>query len=223
MGGSFCRTGPEAGRLLVGREATCKCEWAGTTADVKVLLESGEIILRGGIRKRLSLSEVKQVKVAADRLCFTAGRDPVQLFLGSDAAERWAAAISIPPPSLARKLGIATNTIVRTIGSIDDRALQSALDEAERISAKDSGLIVAYVDTPASLHEALRIAMPQLLKNVPIWIVHAKGSGHPLDETAIRSLLRDNGMMDTKVASVSDKLSALRFCLKKLDKRPQKV
>jgi hypothetical protein len=190
---------------------------------VKVLLESGEIVFRGAIRKRLSLSEVRNVKVVADRLCFTAGREPVQLFLGSDAAGKWAKAISKPAPSLARKLGITNSTIVRTIGSIEDRALQSALDEAGRISAKDAGLIVAYVDTHESLHATLQVAKPQLLKDVPIWIVYAKGPGHPLDEAAIRSLLRDKKMMDTKVASVSAKLTALRFCLQKLDKRPQKV
>jgi hypothetical protein len=161
----------------MGREAICTCDWAGTTAEVKVLLESNEIVLRGGIRKRLPLSEVKKVKVVSDRLCFTAGREPVQLFLGSGAAERWAAAIASPPPSLASKLGITSSTIVRTIGSIPDDALQSALDEAGRISAKDASLIVAYVDTPESLHAAMRAAKPQLLKDVPIWIVYAKGPG----------------------------------------------
>jgi len=207
----------------VGREAKCTCDWAGTTTEVRVLLESGEIVLRGGIRKRLPLSEVKKVRVLSDRLFFTAGREPVQLFLGSGAAERWATAIATPAPSLARKLGITNKMIVRSIGSVQDDALKSALDEALWISAKDAGLIVAYVDTPESLHAALRAAKPQLLKDVPIWIVFAKGPGHPLNEATIRSLLRDHGMMDTKVASVSAKLTALRFCLHKLDKRPQKV
>jgi hypothetical protein len=42
-------------------------------------------------------------------------------------------------------------------------------------------------------------------------MVYAKGPGHDLSETAVRSLLRDNGMIDTKVASVSAKFTALRF------------
>jgi hypothetical protein len=50
---------------------------------------------------------------------------------------------------------------------------------------------------------------------VPIWMVYAKGPGHPLNESAIRSYLRTNGMMDTKVASVSSELTALRFTIRK--------
>ena len=59
--------------------------------------------------------------------------------------------------------------------------------------------------------EFLREAKAQLVKGVPIWMVYAKGPGHAISETAIRSLLRENLMIDTKVASVSAKYTALRF------------
>jgi len=199
----------------MGREAICKCDWAGTVAEVKALLESGEIVLRGGIRKRVPLNEVQGVKVLRDRLCFSAGQEQVQLFLGSTAAGKWAAAILAPPASLARKLGITNKTVVRRIGGIDDGNLKSALAEAGRVSARDADLIVAYVDTPESLHRALKEAKAQLSQAVPIWMVYAKGPGQALSESAIRSLLRANGLMDTKVASVSAKLTALRFCQRK--------
>ena len=87
----------------MGRETICKCDWAGVTADVKVLLEPGEMILRGDIRRRVLLKELQQVKVQSDRLCFTVGREPVQLFLGSTAAVSWAKAIATPLPGLSRK------------------------------------------------------------------------------------------------------------------------
>ena len=205
----------------MGREATCMCKWAGTTAEVKVLLEPGELILRGGLRKRVPLNEVKKISVVSDRLCFTAGGERVQLLLGQDTAGKWAKAIAAPPASLASKLGITSETIVRTMGSIEHDALKSALHEAGRISAKDAGLIVSCVDTPESLDATLRAVMPQLLKNVPIWIVYGKGREHPVGEAAIRSLPRDRGMIDTKVASVSAKLTALRFSLRKPDKQPE--
>jgi hypothetical protein len=63
----------------------------------------------------------------------------------------------------------------------------------------------------------LRETKAQLLKSVPIWMVYAKGPGHAINETAIRSLLRENGMIDTKVASVSAKYTALRFVYRKRD------
>jgi hypothetical protein len=201
----------------MGREAICTCDWAGTVAEVKALLETSELILRGDIRKRVPFSEIKQVKAQPDCLRFTVGGENVQLCLGSTAAGKWAAAITSPPPSLSRKLGITNKTVVRTIGETQDENLKAALQEAARISAKDPDLIVACVDTPESLQAIFKLASKQLLKSVPIWMVYAKGPGHPLNESAIRSFLRDNGMMDTKVASVSSELTALRFSVRKSD------
>jgi len=199
----------------MGREATCKCNWAGTTAEVKAQLESTEMILRGAIRKRVPFNEIKNVKVESDRLRFTVAGETVELYLGSKAAASWATVLTSPPPSLARKLGITSTTIVRTIGDMADRALNSALAEAAESSAKNASLIVAYVDSPDSLHQALNQTRAQLEKAVPIWIVYAKGKGHAIDESAIRSLLRANAMMDTKIASVSATLTAIRFNLQK--------
>jgi hypothetical protein len=199
----------------MGREAVCTCDWAGTVAEVKALLETSELILRGDIRRRVTFAEIKNVKVQADCLCFTVGREAVQLVLGAAVAAKWAVILATPPASLARKLGITDKTVVRTIGEIDDEGLKSALAEAGRISAEDANLIVACVDTPASLHAALKQAGAALAKGVPIWMVYAKGPGHPLNEAAIRDFLRGNGLMDTKVASVSAKFTALRFNLRK--------
>jgi hypothetical protein len=122
-----------------------------------------------------------------------------------------------PPVSLARKLGITNRTVVRTIGDARDESLKAALAEAARISDKDADLILACVDTPESLRATLQQAAKQLMNAVPIWMVYAKGPGHPLNESMIRSALRASGMMDTKVASVSSELTALRFNLRKSD------
>jgi hypothetical protein len=201
----------------MGREAVCTCDWAGTVAEVKALLETNELILRGDIRKRVPFSEIKEVRVQSDCLRFIVGGERVELSLGSSVSAKWAAAITGPPPSLSRKLGITNGTVVRTIGNMQDENLKSALAEAARLSARGADLNVACVDTPESLKAALKQARKQLLDSVPIWMVYAKGPGHALNETAIRSLLRDNGLMDTKVASVSSELTALRFSLRKLD------
>jgi hypothetical protein len=195
----------------MGREAICKCDWAGTTVTVKVLLESTELVVRGEIHKRVPISGLLNVEVQSGWLRFNTSGDQVQIFLGAPAAERWAAAIKTPPPSLARKLGITDRSVVRTIGSINDKTLNAALAEAAQVSAKRPDMIVAYVDTPESLNAALRAVKSQMLKSIPVWFAYPKGPGHPLNESTIRSLLRNNGMVDTKVASVSSQLTALRF------------
>jgi hypothetical protein len=46
---------------------------------------------------------------------------------------------------------------------------------------------------------------------VPMWVVYTKGPRAPLGETAVRALLRERGLMDLKVASVSPALTALKF------------
>ncbi len=195
----------------MGREAVCTCDWAGTVAEVRALLEAGELILRGEIRRRVPFGEIKDVRVRSDSLFFKTGGDAVELVLGASAAEKWAAAITSPPPPLARKLGITEKTVVRTIGGVEDEDLKAAVAEAARVSPKGADLIVACVDTPESVLDALKQARAALAKGVPIWMVYAKGPGHALNETAIRSFLRGEGLMDTKAASVSSALTALRF------------
>jgi hypothetical protein len=201
-------------RTPMGREAICDCTFDGTTTKVKALLESEELILRGDIRLRAPLHALHHVRVESESLCFNLDEGPVRLDLGAAAAKSWAKKIKSPPPSLADKLGITGKT-VRTIGPTSDRALDSALSSAARISTRNPDLILAYVDTLESLAVTLREAKAQLARSIPIWLVYRKGPGHSLNESAIRTCLRANGLMDTKVASVSAELTALRFNLPK--------
>lgn len=198
----------------MGREATCDCTFDGTTARVKALLETDEIILRGPIRLTAPLKALKSIRVESESLCFSLDKHPIQLHLGAKAAESWAKKLKTPPPTLADKLGITGKTI-RTIGPIDDRALLSALSAATLVSAVDPEVILAQVDSPESLATTLRTAKPQLDHSIPIWLVYRKGPGHAINEKLIRSTLRSLGYMDTKVASVSEHLTALRFNLPK--------
>jgi hypothetical protein len=195
----------------MGREANCECTFEGSTVKVKALLESAELILRGDIRMRIPFNALRNVRVQSENLCFNIDKHPMQLHLGAKAAESWAKKIKSPLPTLAHKLGISDKTVVRTIGTIADRALVSALDSAAFIREERPDLIISCVDTPETLAATLRTAKTQLAQSVPIWLVYRKGPGHPLNESAIRTCLRAQGLMDTKVASVSTELTALRF------------
>jgi hypothetical protein len=206
---------PEASEVTpMGREATCDCTFSGTTAKVKALLETNEIILRGPIRMTAPLNALKNIRVESESLCFNLDKHPIQLHLGAKAAESWAKKLKTPPPTLADKLGIA-GKIVRTIGPIEDKALFSALSSTAQIRAENPDLILSCVDTPEALACTLREAKKQLARSIPIWLVYRKGPGHPINESGIRTTLRAHGYMDTKVASVSEHLTALRFNLPK--------
>lgn len=197
----------------MGREATCECTVAGVTAKVKALLETEEIILRGNIRMRAPLRALQNVRVESESLHFNLDKDPIQLRLGAVAAKSWARKIASPPSTLAGKLGI-TGKIVRTIGPAE-KPIYSALESAAQVRGENPDIIIACIDTPESLASTLREAKKQLARSIPIWLVYRKGPGHPINEAIIRTTLRAQGLMDTKVASVSEFLTALRFNLPK--------
>ena len=90
----------------MGREAIVHAEVGAQADEARALLESGEIILRGAIRRRFPRSALEQVRVENQALCFTCAGETVSLHLGADIAEAWDLAISTPPPNLRAKLGL---------------------------------------------------------------------------------------------------------------------
>ena len=195
----------------MGRECECECECSGTRARVKALIEPPELILRGELRRRIPISTLKQVRAAGETLRFMSGSETFSLALGSATAQKWVKALTSPPPTLAKKLGITGDMVVRTIGAINDNALRDALASAKAVGDRDAGLILARVNTPAELGAALRSAARQLAARVPIWFIYPKGRGQALSENEVRSTALAAGIVDTKVCAVSPTLTGLRF------------
>jgi hypothetical protein len=194
----------------MGREATCHCKWGLESAECKVLLEVSEFIVRGAIRRRVPIASLTEISVDEDQLRFRAGEDLVSLNLGADQARRWAKAMTSSPPSLATKLGISSATRIAILGDSESIELLGAVSEAQRVDDGVASLVLAFVKTVADLNYALDRYRAQSV-TAPMWIVYAKGPGKPVTETEIRSLMRHEGFMDTKVAAISATLTALRF------------
>jgi hypothetical protein len=203
----------------LGREALCVCTWNGKKHQVKVLLEPPELIVRGEIARRIPFAKIEKIKAEDNDLLLSFEGDSVRLQLGSVVAAKWAEAMLKPPPTLAKKLGISADVTVQTIGPVDDPAFKAALKEAKSISQSKGDLILARVDTPADLAAALHKAARQLAAGIPIWFIYRKGPGHPLNENLVRTTALATGIVDTKIASVSAELSALRF-IKRRNERP---
>lgn len=195
----------------MGREATCSARWGARAGEVKALLESTEIVVRGAFRAAAPLAELRDVRADGDTLRFSVRGEEVALMLGA-AAPRWAAKIVAPPPSLAAKLGIGVTTRLFVTGRIDDPELAAALGTARRTRAAGSAdVIVARVDDPDALARIVTTHRAHLERGVPLWVVYTKGKGAPLGEGAVRAMLRERGLMDLKVAAVSPALTALKF------------
>ena len=195
----------------MGREAKCRCTWGAETAECKVLLEGQELVLRLGIKRRVPLTALADVSVQADNLVFHVGSDHVELNLGAEAAERWARAIATPRPTLASRLGLSKTTRLRVLGHFGDGALseelQAAIAEGQVPVKGPADLILICVHTPAELESNLA----SLKCSAPLWILYPKGAGSGISEAEVRERLRSYGYTDTKVTSVSAKLTALRF------------
>jgi hypothetical protein len=194
----------------MGREANCQCRWAGEAASCKVLLETHELIVRGPIRRRALISSLTHVSVEGGQLLFRVEGQDVVLSLGSGLAQRWAKAIATPPPSLATKLGISSASRLLVMGELEARELKTAIAEAVTAEGKEVTLILAIVKTMKDLNYMLN-SYSAYPSNPPIWIIYAKGPNKVLTESEIRNTLRHEGFIDTKVASVSSTLTALRF------------
>jgi hypothetical protein len=197
----------------MGREATCQIEWAGESGPAKVLLESQDLIVRGAgklSRRSVPFAALAAIEVRGERLCFRAGADEVSLALGAAQAQSWAKKLTTPAPTLAAKLGIGVATHLAQIGNFDDGELAEAIAEADSTDSRHPDLMLALVKTAADLNYALDVYVGYM-SHPPIWIVYPKGAGKPINESEIRNMLRRAGFMDTKVASVSASLTALRF------------
>jgi hypothetical protein len=195
----------------MGREATCICERAGTAVQANALLESRELLVRTGLSRRIPFSEMKHVAAMGDRLTFEFKNESWSLILGSDTAEKWAAIILAPPPSLAKRMGITAEITVEVIGEVDDNALQDALARAKANVKRNGELILARVDTPEALTRVLKNKADALANRTPMWVVYRKGRGQALGESDVRALCLAAGLVDSKVTAVSPVLTALRF------------
>jgi hypothetical protein len=194
----------------MGREATCHCKWGAEAGDCKVLLEGSELILRRGIRRRVPVSAMTGVAVRGNELVFKVAQDQVELGLGPEVAQRWAKAIASPLPDLASKLGISPNTRLSIVGNVQSEELKAAVAQGIAASGKeiDLTLICVYSQSETGL-------LQHLTGSGPLWVVYPKGANSPVKESAVREFLRSRGFIDTKVASVSAKLTAIRFVKRK--------
>lgn len=186
------------------------CRWGGAHAEVKALLETHELILRGDLKKKVPIAELTNVRAAGDELTFKVGREAVRLNLGEKDAASWATKIKAPPRSLKDKLGLTEGAKAFVVGAVKDAALKEALKGAATKTAAKAAMAVAVVENAEDLAQAIRLCP----KDMPIWIVHRKGKTARFGETPVRAAMRAKGFTDTKLSAVSEAFSAARYSRK---------
>jgi len=193
----------------MGREAITRAEVGDATGDVRALLESTELILRGDIRRRFQRDRLADVCVDGEVLHITFEDETVALHLGAGVAETWAKAIATPPPSLRAKLGLAKGARAYRVGRFEDAALDEAMAGTLVDTMADADMMIACLADPGDLDTALAVHAGN--PTIPVWAVYPKGAGVAFGDGAIRSLLRAQGFRDSKSCSVSARLTATRY------------
>ena len=193
----------------MGREATVYAEVGSEAGEVRALLESTELILRGEIRRRFPKAAMEAVLVEGDVLRFQVAGEAVALHLGAKVAQSWATAIAKPPPDLRAKLGLGTGARALLMGEIADEALAEATHGLLVTDGAAAQMMIAIIDDPEDLTEAQRIHAG--FPAVPLWAVYPKGRGGAFGDNTIRTALREAGFRDTKSCAVSDRLTATRY------------
>jgi hypothetical protein len=193
----------------MGREAIVHAICGNEAGQVKALLESHELILRGDIRRRFLKEAIENLAVHGDALTFVCAGEQVQIDLGANGAASWFEAIQKPLPSLAAKLGLDKGARARLIGVCDDPALSVAISDALVTADQMPDMIVAVIDTEKDLDQAL--SAQARFPNIALWAVYRKGKAAAFGDAAIRAKLRNCGFRDTKSCAVSNQFTATRY------------
>jgi hypothetical protein len=214
----------------MGQEARCLARIGERVAEVKALLESDVLILRGEHRARLAFSALDGVEAEDGRLTLFQNGEAIVLELGPS-ADRWAAKIRNPPP-LLDKLGVKGGQQIVAIGLTDANLLAqlravatlttlpplaSGPPAAEAVGS-ECDLVFVQVETLDDL-AALPALRPTIVQNGAVWVLHPKGRAD-LKDVHVMAAGKAAGLVDNKVARVSDTLSALRFVIPKAARRP---
>ncbi len=186
----------------MGAEATCR-----VTGELKVLLETDEIIVRG----RVPFSAITHIASKSGQLVVRTAQGEITLDLGPT-ADQWAEKIK-SPKSLIDKLGVANDAVVSVLG-VDDAEFLDAL--AARTSAitrgrvnAESAMIFLGVEREKDVSKIATVAA-KLPAKAALWVIHPKGkTGVP--DTAIFAVAKQNGLTYTKVARFSETHTAERL------------
>jgi hypothetical protein len=198
----------------VGYETKCRVrvveDGSMQEADATVLLETDELIVRGDARVRIPRADIQRVSRRAGAVTVTSPRATITLSLGEPAAERWEKKLGEAPKPLVDKLDVKPGATVLFIGTHDDTLRAQIAERTSKVSrastARNRDVVFVDVRGSADMSRIDR-ASAAIADSGAIWVVHPKGPNGVAD-TAIFAKAKSLGLTYTKVARVSDTLTA---------------
>ena len=209
----------------MGYEAACEVRLSGRSGPGTALLEQKTLVVRGPFRLTIPLAEVRTA--TADQGCLRIQFEDrvVELALGAEAA-RWAKRITNPPSRLD-KLGIKPGMRVLVVGPMEEGFVEelrgagaTVLRRTSVAAAGKTGPVDALfyaVDRREAL-EGIETLVPAIVASGAIWTLRPKGS-RGVSESETMAAGKRAGLVDVKVVSFSDSLTAEKFVIP-VAKRP---
>lgn len=205
----------------MGYDATCTLRIDGTTAKGTAWLEHKDLVFRGPKRLSIPLSSITSAE-AADGVLSVRFEERVAEFVIGDSAPKWAARITNPPSRLD-KLGLKPGMSVLVIGPLDEAFASEVEARGARLSRRASkgvahDAIFYRADDRGALGR-LRELKSALNPNGAVWVVRPKGT-KTITEAETMTAGKRAGLVDVKVVSFSDTLTAEKFVIP-VAKRPK--
>lgn len=186
----------------MGQEIKCRVEFGLEKSEGKALLESMEVIFRGGFRLKIPFQSITGLEAAAGKLKIQFADGSAIFHLGA-AAEKWAAKIRNPPSRLD-KLGVKPGTKVHLINKHDDDFRKELSARGAVVTKTKPDLVFLSVNNKDQLVELA------YLTGSPVWVIYPKGA-QAVTESDVIAAGRSVGFADIKVASFSATHTALKF------------
>jgi hypothetical protein len=197
----------------MGSEADCDVRLNERTSKGRARLEEKELLFRGDFRLKIPFGDVKSIDVKRGvmKIAFPGGE--ASFDLGPD-AEKWAEKIR-NPRSLLDKLGVKPGMKISLLGIDDDRfkkQLEARTDDVTEGRAAKGSDIVFVKMTEAKEAARLKSLKEAIKPDGAVWVVWPKGRKAFREDDA-RSAGPSAGLVDVKVASFSETLSALKMVI----------
>jgi hypothetical protein len=195
----------------MGNELKCSVSFGKQQSEGRALLETSEILFRGGFRLKIPFSTIKSARVVDGELRLQTAEGLAIFQLGA-AAGKWCDKI-LHPKSRIDKLGVKPGAKVSLLGEFDAEFLREVSDLTKSVVkgkvAPDSDCIFFAVEAKENLNDLSKIVKAMQCA-MALWIVYPKGQKH-ITENDVLSAGRQSGLKDVKVVGFSMTHTALKF------------
>jgi hypothetical protein len=202
----------------MGNEVKCTVRVGKEVSEGKALLETSEILFRGGFRLKIPFTSIQSAKAVDGELRLQTA-DGLALFELGPAAEKWREKI-LHPKSRIEKIGLKPKTRISLLGHFEAEFLEE-LKELRTSLTKDKVTAGAEAVFFAADSQKELAQVAKIRKTVEgataLWIVYPKGQ-RSITENDVIAAGRKTGLKDVKVVGFSRTHTALKFVIP-LDRR----